>query len=394
LGNIAIIATLDTKGGEVQFVKERIERRGHQPLVIDAGILGEPSLKAECTREQVAEAGGKTLKELVEAAKRGVDRAAATNVMIEGAKKTVRDLYAQGKLDGLISLGGSTGTSIGLAAMKTLPIGIPKLMLTTVMGGQPVGNKDILMMPLTGNLEERKRTLSVAAGAVVGMVEVEVPKQVRPLPLVGITSLGVTTPAVKRSISLLEKKGYDPISFHARTMILDELIEEQRVKGVLDMTIYEVFLLGEKRLESAGIRGLPQVIVPGGVDMLIFPGTKEAVAARFKGRAIHVHGPNMILVRTTREEVEKAAKAIVGRVNRAIGPVTIMIPLKGFSAVDKEGQNFYDPETDKIFASVVEANTKENVEVIEVNAHINDEKFAEEVVDTFDKMYKAVNLKR
>jgi len=173
---IGIIATLDTKSVEVQFIKEQIERRGHKALVIDTGVLGEPSLKADYTREQVAEAGGKTLKELVEAAERGVDRAAATKVMIEGAKKAVKDLYAQGKLDGLISLGGSTGTSIGLAAMKTLPIGMPKLMLTTQLDIQEVEEEDDMAMmqtpaDLLGLNIIMRRTLANAAGAIVGMVE-------------------------------------------------------------------------------------------------------------------------------------------------------------------------------------------------------------------------------
>ncbi len=394
---IVLPVTLDTKGEETKYIKEEIERKGHNTIVIDVGVLGKPLIKADIPREEVAQAGGKSLQELVGAAEKGADRTEGTNVMIKGVEKIVRELYFAGKLDGIISLGGSTGTAIGTAAMRALPIGVPKLMVTTWFNAQSVGTKDITMMQTPADIlglnSVMRKTLANAAGAIVGMIEAEVSEQVKPL--IGITALGVTTPAVMKITPLLEERGFDPIVFHAKTQVLDELIEEGRIGGIIDLTTFDVLIplafhlplaLAEDRLKLAGEKRLPQVIAPGGLDMIIFPGTKDTIPPEYKDRTLHVHGPDRVLARTTKDEVEWAAKLICERANRAAGPVAIVIPLRGFSTVDKEGQQFYNPEADGAFTRMVRDTAKENVTIVEVNAHISDDEFAQQVVDTFDKI--------
>ena len=394
---IVIPVTLDTKGEETEYVKDEIERKGHNTIVIDVGVLGKPLIEADITREEVAQAGGKGLQELVEAAEKGADRTEGTNVMISGVQKIVKELHSAGKLDGIISLGGSTGAALGTSAMSVLPIGVPKFMVSTGFELQFVGHKDIAMMQTPADIlglnSIMRKTLACAAGAIVGMVEAEVRGKVKPL--VGITALGVTTSAVMRIKPLLEERGYDPIAFHTDTQVLDELVQEGRISGIIDLTTFEVMIpltyhlpeeLAEGRLRPAGEKGLPQVIVPGGLDMLIFPGTKETVPPEYKERILHAHGPDTVLARTSKEEVGKAAKIIAERANRATGPVAIVIPLRGFSAIDREGQHFFDPVADGAFAQVIKATVKESVEIVEVDAHINDDEFAKRVVDTYDRM--------
>ncbi len=394
---IVIPVTLDTKGEETKYVKDEIERKGHNTIVIDVGVLGKPQMNADITREEVAQAGGKSLSELVDAAEKGADRTEATNVMIKGLQKIVRELHSTGKLDGIISLGGSTGTAIGTQAMSVLPIGVPKLMVSTWFELQFVGAKDIAIMQTPADImglnSVMRQTLASAAGAIVGMAEAEVGDQVKPL--VGITALGVTTAAVMKIKSLLEEKGYEPIVFHSKTQVLDELMEEGRIGSIIDLTTFEVMVplsfhlpesLAADRLRLAGEKGLPQIIVPGGLDMFIFPGTKETVPQEYKDRPIHVHGPDRVLARTTKEEVGKAAKILAERANRAAGPVAIVIPTRGFSSVDAEGQHFYDPDADGAFAQVIKDTVKESIDIVEVDAHINDDEFAKRVVETFGKV--------
>jgi len=396
---IVVPVTLDTKGEETKYLKEHIERKGHKTIVIDVGVLGKPLFKADISREKVARAGGKSLRELVEAAKKGADRTEATNVMIEGVKQIVRKLHAQGKLDGIISLGGSTGSAIGTSVMSILPIGVPKLMVSTGFELQFVGAKDITIMQTPADIlglnSVMRQTLASAAGAIVGMAEAKVREKA--MPLIGMTALGVTTPAVMNMKPLLEKRGYEAIVFHSKTQILDELVGEDRISGIIDLTTFEIMIpisfhlpeeMAEGRLKTAGEKALPQIIIPGGLDMFIFPGTKESVPPEYAERSLHVHGPDTVLVRTTREEVATAARVLAKRANSAKGPAAIVIPLRGFSAVDKQGQHFYDPDADAAFVRVIKDTVKNKVDIIEVDAHINDIKFGRKVVDIFDKLLK------
>jgi uncharacterized protein (UPF0261 family) len=394
---IVIPVTLDTKGEETEFIRQEIERKGLETVVIDVGVLGRPSTKADIPRQEVARAGGKSIEELVGAAERGADRTEGTNVMIRGLQSIVRELHSAGRLDGIISLGGSTGAALGTSAMSVLPIGVPKFMVSTGFELQFVGHKDIAIMQTPADIlglnSIMRKTLASAAGAIVGMVEAEVAGEARPL--LGVTALGVTTPAAMKMGPLLAERGYDPIVFHTDTQILDELVREGRISGIIDLTTFEVMIplayhlpeeLAEGRLSLAGEKGLPQVIVPGGLDMFIFPGTKETIPAEYGERRLHAHGPNTVLARTNEDEVAKAAKIIAGRANRATGPIAIVVPLRGFSAVDMEGQHFHDPEADAAFAQVARDTVKAGIEVVEVDAHINDDEFARAVVAAYERL--------
>jgi len=392
---IVIPVTLDTKGEETQFVREEIEKRGHRTLVIDVGVMGTPRAKADISREEVADAGGESLESLRREAEAGADRTEATNVMIAGLEDIVRRLHREGNLDGIISLGGSTGTAIGTAAMRALPIGVPKLMVVTWFNAQSVAAKDIAMLQTPADIiglnQVMRQTLASAAGAISGMVEAEVPPRERLL--VGITALGVTTPAVLNLMPLLGEKGLDPIVFHSKTVVLDELLAEDRVGGIIDLTTFEVMIplafhlpeeMAAGRLGLAGEKELPQVIVPGGLDMFVFPGTKESVSPEYHDRRISMHGPDTVLVRTTAEEVGKAAGMLAQRANASKGKTAFVIPARGFSDVDREGHTFYDPEADAAFVRVVRETVREGIEVVEVDAHINDSEFAAAVAGVYD----------
>lgn len=404
---IAIIATLDTRGDEVGFLKGLIENRGHSVITVDAGVMGRPLFEGDFTRESVAEAGGGSLDELVRAAEKGADRYEASKVMIEGVKKIAVDLHSEGKLDGIMSLGGSTGATLGAAAMRALPTGIPKLIVTTFIDPTPIGDADMTVMQtpvdLVGLNKIIRKTLSNAAGAIAGMVEQELPESDEKT-AVGITALGVTTPAVQNVLFRLEKKGYDSTVFHAKTTELDELIEAGTIGAVIDLTSFETvpmtlysdemvsLLVGSPdarrtRLDSANEKGLPQIIAPGGLDMHIFPGTGiDSIPSEYRGRAWTMHGENIVLFRTSKEELEKVAHSIADRINKATGPVAVLIPLRGFSEASRKGAPLYDPEADRAFIDALKRTVDERIPIIELDCHINDDEFAAQVERTFDEL--------
>lgn len=402
---IVVIATLDTRGDEVAFLRKIIEQRGHSLTVIDAGVMGRPLCEGDFSREKVAEAGGKNLGELVEAAGKGADRFESTRVMMEGAKRIVLDQHSKGRLDGIMSLGGTTGATLGAAAMKELPAGVPKLILTTFINAAPVGDADITVMQtsvdLIGLNRIIMRALSNAAGAMIGMVEQEFPESEQKM-LVGITALGVTTPAVQNVVARLEKKGIDSVVFHAKTAELDELIREGTVDAVIDLTSFETvpmvlysdemvsLLVGSPdarrtRLDSANEKGLPQIIAPGGLDMHIFPGTGiDSVPSEYQDRAWTMHGETVVLFRTSGDELKQIARSIAERANNARGPVAIIIPLRGFSEASKKGAPLHDPEADGAFISALKEAVDRRINIIEIDCHINDDEFAAQVEKTFD----------
>ncbi len=402
-----VVGTLDTRGDEVKFLEKIIEKRGKKAIVVDAGVMGQPLFEGDFSREQVSEAGGKSLGELIQAAEQGADRYEATRIMIEGVKAIALDLYSKEQLDGIMSLGGSTGATLGATAMKALPIGVPKLILTTFIDSAPIADADITVMQspvdLVGLNRIVRKTLSNAAGAICGMVEQDIAETDRKK-LVGITALGVTTPAVQNVISRLEKRGCDSLVFHAKTAELDKLVKGGAVDAIIDLTSFETvpmalyadeivsLLVGSPevrrtRLDSAGERGLPQIIAPGGLDMHIFPGSGiESVPSEYRERAWTMHGENIVLFRTSKEEMEKIARSIADRANRASGPVAILIPLRGFSEASKKGAPLYDPEVDRRFIDALKEHIEERVKVIEVDCHINDDAFAALVDRTFEEI--------
>jgi uncharacterized protein (UPF0261 family) len=413
---VVIVATLDTRGDEVEFLKELLEKRGLRVMAVDVGVTGSPHMPGDFTREEVAEAGGKNLHQLVEAANAGADRKQGTDVMIAGARKIVADLYSAGRLDGILSLGGSTAAATGVAVMKGLPIGLPKLLITTFMSLAPVGEEDIAVMQspvdLVGLNRIVVRTMSNAAGAIAGMVQQEVPKALEK-PLVGITALGVTTPAVQKAIAQLEERGYDCIVFHATSDKLDRMVGDGVIDAILDLTTFETVpkvlysaevlsrLSGSaqpdrSRLNCAAQRAIPQVIAPGGLDMHIFPGATgiDSVPPEYGGRPWSMHGPNVVLVRTTEQELEQVGANIAERANRATGHVAVVIPLDGFSEASKKSAPLHDPQADQGFIRALKANLDKRIKVTEVDCNINDDRFADEVLRAFDEMTTSLEARQ
>ncbi|MDB6020731.1 MAG: hypothetical protein JWQ04_588 [Pedosphaera sp.] len=389
---IAILGTMDTKGEEHAFVAEQIRRRGHQVLVIDVGTLGEPVLKPDVTRQQVAQAAG---ADLAAVAKRQ-DRGEAIAMMSKGAPVVLAKLVDAKKIDGVISLGGGGGTAIGTAAMRALPIGFPKLMVSTLASGntsQYIGVKDIVMFPsivdVAGLNRISRQILTRAAGAICGMVEsVEnPPDNLADKPVIVASMFGNTTDCVQAARKILEHAGYEVLVFHAtgtggRTM--ESLIETGLVAGVLDITTTEwadelvggFLSAGPTRLEAAAKHGVPAIVTPGCLDMVNFH-APETVPAKFKGRNFYQHNPQVTLMRTTPEECAQLGKIIADKLNASKGPVTVLLPLQAISVISAPGQKFCDPAADKALFETLKKNLRTGIKVVEMDCAVNDPRFAE-----------------
>ena len=389
VATIAILGTLDTKGEEHAFVADLIRQRGHQTIIIDVGTLGVPRLQPDITRQQVAAAADLDLPALVARH----DRGEAVKAMSEAAQLVLFELVAKKKIDGVISLGGGGGTAIGTAAMRALPIGFPKLMVSTLASGntaQYVGVKDIVMFPsivdVAGLNHISRQILTRAAGAICGMAESK-PVPGEDKPIIVASMFGNTTDCVQAAKKILEQAGYEVLVFHAtgiggRTM--ESLIETGLVAGVLDITTTELadelvggFLsAGPKRLEAAARHGVPAIVTPGCLDMINFHGP-ETVPEKFKGRNFYAHNPQVTLMRTTPEEGAQLGKIIAGKLNASSAPVSVLLPLRAISVISAPGQKFHDPAADAALFSALKSNLRPGIEVIELDGTINDPAFAE-----------------
>jgi uncharacterized protein (UPF0261 family) len=318
--------------------------------------------------------------------------------MALGATAILLRLHAQGAIHGVAALGGSAGTTIATAAMRALPFGFPKLMVSTLAAGDTkpyVGIKDICMMPsvldISGLNYVSRRILSNAAAAICGMVAAEPPSNPNGRPAIAATMFGVTTPCVTAARRTLEHRGYDVLVFHATGIggqAMEQLIEDGAIQAVLDLTTTEladelvggVMSAGPHRLEAAGRKGIPQLVCPGAIDMVNF-GPAETVPVRFRSRKLYVHNSTVTLMRTTPEECAAIGRITAARLNRANGPVTVLIPLQGVSAIDKLGGPFYSPEALAAYRGAVKAVLSPAIELVELDAHINDESFARTATD-------------
>jgi len=391
---VGIVGTLDTKGMEFQFIKEQIEASGTSTCVVNTGIIGEPHFEPDVSASEVAEAGGTSLQALQD----GGDRGVAVAAMAEGAAKIIAQLQSDGKIDGMISLGGSAGTTIGTTAMRAVPVGVPKIMVSTLASGDTspyVDTKDISMMysvvDIAGINSLSRQILANAAGAIVGMVNAEVPAA-EDKPLIGATMFGVTTPCVTKARELLEDAGYEVLVFHATGAggrAMEDLVKGGFIVGVLDVTTTEladelvggVLSAGPDRLEAAGDLGVPQVVAPGALDMVNF-GPPDTVPEQFKDRIFYQHNPTVTLMRTTVEENAELGKIMGQKLSRATGSTTVIIPKQGVSAIDQEGQPFYSAEAEAAWIENLKANLGDNVTLIEMDNHINDDAFATKLVET------------
>lgn len=386
---VAVLGTFDTKGKELKYIKECIEEHGLKTLCINTGVF-EPVVEPDISSAEVAAAIGADINAIVE--KR--DRATATEVLAKGTEKLIPQLYAEGKFDGIISIGGSGGTSLATPAMRQLPLGVPKVMVSTMASGDVspyVGTSDIVMIPSVVDAEGlndiSKVIFSNAANAVVGMVQNRKEIESDGKPLLAATMFGVTTPCVKAAEDYLHEQGYDVLVFHATGTggkCMEALIDQGFIKGVLDLTTTEwcdevvggVLNAGPDRLTAAGKNGIPQVVSVGALDMVNF-GPMDTVPAQFKNRNLYKHNPTVTLMRTTADELKSIGHEIASRLADATGKTTLILPLKGVSMIDVEGQPFYDAEADKTLFDTLRTELEgSNVEIVELDTDINDKEFA------------------
>ena len=396
---ILLIGTLDTKGVEFQFVRELIQERGHNVLLMDTGVAADPSIAADIGASEVAAAGGGSLAEL----RAANDRGAALAVMAQGATTLTLQAYAEGRIDGVLSLGGSGGTSIATAAMQALPVGFPKVMVSTMAAGDTapyVGVKDLAMIysvvDVAGLNSISRKIFGNAVGAICGMAEQAIPTAVE-RPLIAASMFGVTTPVVTLLREALEAKGYEVLVFHATGSggrAMEGLIADGFFGAVADVTTTEwcdelvggVLSAGPTRLDAAARTGIPQVVSLGALDMVNF-GSRESVPAQFEERNLYVHNPTVTLMRTTAAENAQLGKIIATKLNQANGPTALFVPLGGVSMIDAPDMPFHDPEADAaLFQAIREHLDTDKVELIELEYHINDHEFADAMADKLLEM--------
>jgi uncharacterized protein (UPF0261 family) len=402
MATVVLLGTLDTKGDEYAYLRSLLSGHGVETILIDAGVLGEPRAAADVTREEVAQAAGADVRALADAG----DRGAAVETMARGAAKIVTGLHADGRLDGILALGGSGGTAVATEAMRALPVGVPKLMVSTMASGDTrpyVGATDVTMtysvVDISGINAVSARILANAAAAMAGMVRAEPPAVEGGKPLVGATMFGVTTPCVTAARERLEELGYEVLVFHATGtggQSMEALMRSGFITASLDVTTTEladdlvggVLSAGPDRLEAAGELGIPQVVSLGALDMVNF-GPVDTVPVEFRDRLLYKHNPTVTLMRTTAEESAELGRRIGRKLSSATGPVTLFIPLRGVSLIDVEGQVFFDPDADRALFDALRDTLDAGVDVRELDADINDPAFAHAMVDTLHEHYQA-----
>jgi uncharacterized protein (UPF0261 family) len=395
---VVLLGTLDTKGPEYQYLRERLELAGVRVLLVDVGTLEAPRAKPDISRQEVAAAGGVDLEALMAAR----DRGRAVTEMAEAAAVTVRRLFDEGRCDGVLAAGGSGNTAIATRAMRALPVGVPKLMVSTMAAGDTrsyIGASDIALMAsvtdVAGINSISARILANAAAAMAGMVNAPAVELGKQRPLIAATMFGVTTPSVTAAREELERRGYEVLTFHATGTggrAMEALVESGFVTGVLDITTTEladelvggVLSAGPRRLEMAGRLGVPQVVSLGALDMVNF-GARDTVPPQFEIRKLYVHNPSVTLMRTTPKESAELGRQIAKKLSAARGPVALFIPLRGVSAISGEGGPFYDPEADAALIGALRENIGGNVEVHEMDANINDPEFAKAMAAKLDE---------
>lgn len=389
---------MDTKGKEAGFIRDCALEEGINPILMDIGTLNEPFINAHIANYEVAREGGYDLKTIKD--KR--DRLWAVRAMEEGGAKVVERLFKDRKIDGVLGMGGGTGTAITSYIMRQLPFGFPKVIVSTVASRdirEYIKTKDIVMFhsvaDLLGFNDFIRKILRQATKAVCGMIkegyEIKDSK-----PMVAVTAYGVSSACAMNAESLLEKRGYEMIGFHANGiggMAMEEMIGQGIITGVLDFTPHEIADdmyggycrgIGPERFETAGKMGIPLVFAPGGLDNAVFSPTYP-MPDSLKGRRIHTHDIRFC-VRMEREEMVAFARILGDKFNRSKGPIYILVPLKGWSEADREGMELYDPEVDRIFVYELRKILRNNIPIEEIDCHISDPVFAERAVDILDSM--------
>jgi uncharacterized protein (UPF0261 family) len=399
---VVIAGALDTKGREFAYLRDLIRGAGLATLVVDFGVMGEPAFVPEIRREEVAAAADGDFARL----RSGQHKDEAMQTMARGLAVVVRRLHDEGRLDGIISMGGSGGTSIATSAMRTLPVGVPKLMVSTMAGGDVsafAGTKDITFMPsivdVAGLNRISRRIYANAAGAIAGMVQAEAPAAGDEKPLIAASMFGNTTAAVDHAREILEAQGYEVLVFHAtgtggRTM--EGLVADGFITAVLDLTTTEladevcggILSAGPERCLAASRAGIPAVLVPGCVDMANFGGI-ETVPERYRARLLYQWNPNVTLLRTNVDENRRIGELLAAAANAATGPVAVLLPLGGVSMLDSVGHEFWDPEADRACFEAIKAHLRPGIPVVEMAENINAPAFAERAVATLLEMLRS-----
>ncbi len=400
--NIVVLATLDTKGQEAQYLREQIESTGNAATIIDTGVVGAPAATPDVTREAVAAAGGVPLSDLL----RDPDREVAAPVMAAGAAAIVSDLAENGRAHGIIAMGGTQGTTLSTTVMRALPYGFPKVMVSTMASGNVgpwVDIKDITMMfsvtDILGLNPFTKKILANAVGAVCGMANVEVALERGDKPLVAVTTVGITTLGAMKAIDVLQDAGYETIVFHAigpGGRAMEQMMREGIIGAVLDYSTIEVSnhmydaLLdgGEERLTWAGKLGIPQVLAPGAIEVLVF-NEPETVPEKYQNRTLIRHSPMITDVRLDAEELTEVAKVVSSRLQHTRDKAYFMIPMAGYDSYAVEGEGFHDPEADAAFVTGLEKGLPSNIEIVKRDTHIDDPEFAREAAELLISLIEA-----
>jgi uncharacterized protein (UPF0261 family) len=392
MATVLLIGTLDTKGDELAFVRQRLLDAGVDVLVADAGTGGPPhGIEPDVTSAEMAAEVGADVATLT-------DRGAAVGTMADAAAALARRLHSEGRIDGVLGAGGSGNTAIATAAMRALPVGVPKLMVSTMAAGDTrdyIGGSDVALMAsvtdVAGLNSISARILANAAGAMAGMVGAAPVSLGDARPLIAATMFGVTTPCVTRAREGLEARGYEVLVFHATGTggrAMEALVDAGFLAGVLDATTTElcddlvggVLSAGPDRLEAAGRAGLPQVVSLGALDMVNF-GARDTVPPQFEERNLYVHNPSVTLMRTTAEECAELGRRIASKLSAASGPVALFVPLGGVSLIDAPDQPFFDADADAALFAALRENVGANVELIEMDCNVNDDAFADAMVE-------------
>jgi uncharacterized protein (UPF0261 family) len=392
--SIIILGALDSKGAEHAYLREQIAALGAETLLIDFGVLGEPTVLPDIGSSALATAAGTSLAALRSAN----DRGAALATMAQGAAAVVQRLHAETPIGGIVGLGGGGGSSVIASAMRALPLAVPKLLVSTMASGDVrpyVGLSNMTMMPAIVDVQGLNRIsrqiISQAAGAIVGMARTQVEPVANERPLLAASMFGNTTACVGRCQAALEAAGYEVLVFHATGsggQTMESLVRDGFFRGVLDITTTEwadelaggVLSAGPTRLEAAGAAGVPQLVVPGCIDMVNF-GPRASVPERYNGRQFYEWNPTVTLMRTTPEENAELGRIFAAKLNAAQGPVHVLIPLKGYSILDSPGERFWNPEADRAFVAALRADLRGNIPLEEIDANINDAVFADRAVE-------------
>jgi uncharacterized protein (UPF0261 family) len=399
---IVVLATLDTKGREAQYLREQIEKYSDKALVVDTGVTGTPGANPDVTREEVAEAGGMPLARILEQPSRDV----AAPVMAEGATKIITRLAEEGKIHGVVAMGGTQGTTLSTRVMRALPYGFPKVMVSTMASGNVapwVDIRDITMMfsvtDIMGLNPVMRKILANAAGAVCGMAGVEVKLERSEKPLVAITTVGITTLGAMKAAEVMEAAGFETIIFHAigpGGRAMEQMMKEGLIGAVLDYSTIEVSnemfhaLLagGPDRLTTAGKLGLPQVLCPGAIEVLVY-NEPETVPPPFNTRTLIRHSPQITDVRLNKEEMAKVGKEVARRLQYTQGDAVFLIPTAGYDSYAVKGMGFYDPQADAAFVEALKKDLPKTIRIVERDTYIEDPKFAVEAAQMLIELIRS-----